>query len=1127
MKRLCALLLTLALVVGLLPVTAWAEGPDGAEAVTVRVSFYDGGATQSFLMAPREMAVAPGTAAAKGYATPQLTANADRVTVFDALVAVHEYLLGDGEPVDQAMLQGLLSISESGWLTQVMGEEGRSFSFALNGVTPNDGVYNEAYQGYTGYTADQAVLARGDVLEFFFYEDTDTYSDYYATLEPSKATVYVGQPMDISASGYMICWYGASTPEIIAKKTLPLEGASLCVVDETGALTPLPDAVTDETGQAAVVFDQAGTYALSLRSEMDYVIAPWLEVTVEELPTTTITVPSDAAVFVGKQGFPVQSYQPLEEVASLFAVPDKAAGTTTYYYDWAGSGYFYYRITGDFIPYGGILTKGKAVTVTQEQLKPQGVTRSTIERDIAANNGFNVADIYLNINARGHLKLEPGETYQLVSLRNWQAVNTVTANRFMEPDYHYTVLDESGQPSGSVVDISAGGLITAKAAGTAIVLVTYDAMHYADGVGGPFFGAIWPENTGVFVVTVGGPDGDLDTGMTLNPGKNTIASKLSGDALDGELDILYFTGETGTYTFTPGTQGCEVWVANPTIDKQMTFTGFMPVQANEDGAFTVPLTQGRNIVKVVQGDKAAYQVITAKRLTITVNGGKPVHPGDALTITFDTLYQPNKLAKLYNGVAGALYTTPEGKLAGSVEGGNTGAYTVADYQVMSTYVTKESKNTNWGDQVDYVKGDALTVPANYSKATYTLTGGVMAVLGNGYCGEYGLHREITLTGTTPTPRSTGVKDAVLGQLPDIVIPITRNTPSTPDEDRDQITVTFTLLGDQVHGTPTQATGTHTKKDNNLETWLEKREVKVDRGAKVIDVVSKALDQADIPYENPDGTYITSVRGLAELSNGSRSGWKYTLNGKYPSLGVARQGVKEGDDIIFHYTDDYSRDDDPAPSTPSKPSHGGGGGASGTGGSTGKEVQEPVLDQAPVDFQDVPADHWARQAVEYVSKRDLFQGTDGHTFSPEMPMSRAMLATVLYRMAGATAQGTHAFPDVEEDAWYTDAVIWAAGAEIVTGDETGFAPQREITRQELAVMLYRYAERKNAGMTVSDKLNSFTDKGEVAPWAMEAMAWAVESGLLRGRSGGALAPTDTATRAEVAVILERMAALLDR
>ena len=180
----------------------------------------------------------------------------------------------------------------------------------------------------------------------------------------------------------------------------------------------------------------------------------------------------------------------------------------------------------------------------------------------------------------------------------------------------------------------------------------------------------------------------------------------------------------------------------------------------------------------------------------------------------------------------------------------------------------------------------------------------------------------------------------------------------------------------------------------------------------------------------------------------------------------------------------------------------------------------------MDFQDVPADHWARQAVEYVSKRGLFQGTDGHTFSPETPMSRAMLATVLYRMAGATAQGTHAFPDVEEDAWYTDAVIWAAGAGIVTGDETGFAPQREITRQELAVMLYRYTEGKNA-MTASDKLNDFTDKGEIAPWAKEAMAWAVDSGLLRGRSGGALAPTDTATRAEVAVILERMAALLDR
>lgn len=1129
MKRICALVLTMALAIGLLPMTAWAGEPNGTGAVTVHMSFYDGGTTQSFLMPPKEVAIAPGTATARGYDTPQLAANADQVTVFDALVAAHESILGGGEPVDQAALQELLSISQTGSLTQVMGEGGDygpAFGFAVNGVTPNDGVYNELYQSYTGYTADQAVLRDGDVLELFFYEDTDAYSDYYVTLEPQAATVYVDRPLELTTSGYMIGWYGCSTPEVIGDRTLPLEEAALCAVDETGTLTPIPEAVTDETGKTSVTFDRAGTYTLSLCSEQDYVIAPWLEVTVEELPATSITVPADATVFVGKQSLPAQSYQPWEEVAALFSVSDEAAGTTTYYYNWTGSGYFYYRITGDFIPYSGILTKGKAVSVTREQLKPTGVTRTTLERDITANNGFNVADIYLNVNARGHLELERGDTYQLVPLRNWQAVNTLTANRFVEPDYHYTVVDENGQTSDAVVDIDADGLLTAKDAGTAIVLVTYDAMHYADGAGGPFFGAIWPENTGVFVVTVNGPSSDVDTGMTLNQGKNKTACKLSGDALDAELDVLYFTGEAGAYTFTPGVQGCEVWIANPTVDKQMTFTGFAPIEADEDGSFTVPLVQGRNIVKVAQGDKAAYQVITAKKLTITVNGGKPVHPGDPLTITFDTLYQTNKLAKLYNGVAGALYTTPEGKLAGSVEGGNTGAYSVAGYQSMSTYVTKESKQTSWGDQVNYVKGDALTVSADYKKDTYTLTGGVMAVLGNAYCGEYGLHREVTRTGTTPTPRSNEVKDAVLGRLPDIVIPITQSSSGSGGGGRDQITVSFTLLGDQVHGAPTQATGTHTKKDNNLETWLEKTDVTVPRDAKVMDVVRKALDQADIPYENPDGSYITSIRGLAELSNGSRSGWKYTLNGKYPDLGVAHQSVKDGDDIVFHYTDDFNVDDN-AP-TPSTPSHGSGGGSSGRRPSAGGAAQEPVKTQEPIRFDDVPADHWARQAVDYVSSHGLFQGTETHTFSPKTPMSRAMLVTVLYRMSEEdAAQGTCSFPDVAADAWYTDGVVWASGAGIAQGDAAGFAPQRELTRQELAVMLYRYARYKNVEMKTSDKLDGFIDMEEIAPWAIQAMTWAVDSGLLRGRIGGALAPTGVASRAEVAVILERLAAWMDR
>ena len=182
-------------------------------------------------------------------------------------------------------------------------------------------------------------------------------------------------------------------------------------------------------------------------------------------------------------------------------------------------------------------------------MKPDNKTASTIERAVTANSGYNVADIYLNINAQGYLKLDEGDTYQLINLRNWEATDTVTNNYFIEPDYHYTVLNENGSASDSVVTVSDSGLVTAVGEGTAIVLVTYDAINVTSAVGGPFFGAIWPENTGVFVVSVGAGDSGIDTGMTLNAGKNSTDAKLSGDAIDAEHDVIYFTGDKGSYTF--------------------------------------------------------------------------------------------------------------------------------------------------------------------------------------------------------------------------------------------------------------------------------------------------------------------------------------------------------------------------------------------------------------------------------------------------------------------------------------------------------------------------------------------------------------------------------------------------
>ncbi len=167
------------------------------------------------------------------------------------------------------------------------------------------------------------------------------------------------------------------------------------------------------------------------------------------------------------------------------------------------------------------------------------------------------------------------------------------------------------------------------------------------------------------------------------------------------------------------------------------------------------------------------------------------------------------------------------------------------------------------------------------------------------------------------------------------------------------------------------------------------------------------------------------------------------------------------------------------------------------------------------FRDLEG-HWAKDACYRAVELGLFQGTGDRTFSPDQPMARAMLVTVLYRMAGEPAAGTAGFSDVPKGAYYEKAVAWAADNGIAEGSGNRFRPNDPVTRQELAAILYRYS---GAADVPADAVNGFSDAGAVAAWARPAVNWAVSQGLLNG-SGGKLLPTGTATRAQTAAILVR-------
>ena len=185
-----------------------------------------------------------------------------------------------------------------------------------------------------------------------------------------------------------------------------------------------------------------------------------------------------------------------------------------------------------------------------------------------------------------------------------------------------------------------------------------------------------------------------------------------------------------------------------------------------------------------------------------------------------------------------------------------------------------------------------------------------------------------------------------------------------------------------------------------------------------------------------------------------------------------------------------------------------------------EEEEPASPALP--FGDVAQNAWYYDAVQYVYENGLMDGTGGGAFSPAATTTRGMVVTILYRLAGQpTSASTSAFSDVAVGQWYSDAVSWASANGIVSGYGDGtFGPNDTVTREQLAAILYRFAQTQSEDVTQTGALSSFTDGGDTAQWAQSAMSWAVGNGLISGKGNGVLDPQGTATRAEVAAILAR-------
>lgn len=408
-----------------------------------------------------------------------------------------------------------------------------------------------------------------------------------------------------------------------------------------------------------------------------------------------------------------------------------------------------------------------------------------------------------------------------------------------------------------------------------------------------------------------------------------------------------------------------------------------------------------------------------------------------------------------------------------------------------------------------------------------------------------------------------------GNTQTVTLTVTRE--SAPVSTGKTITVKFTLYGDDKHGEDEVHTYKNDKK--NLPVWISQKSYTVNSGATVLDVFEMALAEAGLSFENDGGNYISEIDGLAEFDNGILSGWMYLLNGTYPNLGVAEQTLKNRDRIIFHYTDDYANEEGSEEWENS---------SSGTtttmytikfetnGGSkvktqsvkkndTATEPDDPTKEgftfvgwfidknlteeynfsskvkknftlyakwekvkKEEITFIDVEKGSWYETAVTYVVENNLFNGISETEFAPGGNMTRAMLVTVFYRLENPQGKSyKHSFTDVADGEWYENAVAWASENGIVNGiSETEFAPNDNITREQMITVIFRYAKMKGYDITASTEISQYTDADDVSDWALEAVKWAISTELITGTSYTILSPKATTIRAQVAIILMR-------
>ena len=393
----------------------------------------------------------------------------------------------------------------------------------------------------------------------------------------------------------------------------------------------------------------------------------------------------------------------------------------------------------------------------------------------------------------------------------------------------------------------------------------------------------------------------------------------------------------------------------------------------------------------------------------------------------------------------------------------------------------------------------------------------------------------------------------------------------PSSGNKTITVSLKFL---IHDA-NKCNGEYTYKSNSSAyKTLISGSVSLSEGQTVFDALDSLLKENKIDYVEKTYGYISSIDGLGEFDHGPNSGWLFMVNGKTSQKGCRDYTLTKNSTVTWFYTDDYTNE---LGSEPWTKGSGSGSSAAGftvkfqsNGGTSFKslnvqkggsvELPEPeeregfnfegwytdaectkefdpsaeitgnitlyakwtqTEEEEKELFKDVAKDAWYYDSVKYVFEKGLMHGTD-KGFEPDTEMTRAMLITVIYRAeADGKEYNSCPFEDVKSGDWYFNAVAWGFENGLISGtDEKTFSPNAKITREQTALILFRYAKMKGYPTDEYSELSGFKDTEFISDWALDAVKWANAAGILSGIGNDLISPKTYTTRAQTAALLTR-------